>query len=253
MKIEALARTASESVSAGLAERRGPFFARTALVMLVCVLLSFPLTYYWPVASGTRAFSPVVHIHGALFFAWIFLYAWQTRLVATGRSTLHREIGLAGIALSTLLVPFGMAAAIHAARGRGASGDPLPFATTLYNVVDITLFAAFMIASIAAVTRHREWHRRFTYAAALCLVGPAISRWIVPYFSVPPISDFAPNILADLFLIALAVHDRRALGRIHPATFVAAVIMVPIHLASPAVSLSSGWNAIAPAIMALSP
>lgn len=70
--------------------------------------------------------------------------------------------------------------------------DPLPFATTLYNVVDITLFAVFMIASIAAVTRRREWHRRFTHAAALCVVGPAIS-------------------------------------------------------------LSAGWNAVAPAIMALSP
>lgn len=252
-KIDTLGDAVSITSSHALAQRRDPFFARTALVMLACVLLSFPLTYYWPVASATRAFAPLVHIHGAFFFAWMFLYARQTRLVATGRGALHREIGLAGIALSTVLVPLGIAAAIRAAEAREARGDPLPFATTLYNVVDIVLFAVLMVASIAAVTRHREWHRRFTYAAALCLVGPAISRWIVPYFSAPPVSDFAPNIVADLFLVALAVHDRRALGRIHPATIVATAIMVPIHLASPAISLGSGWNEVAPAILALSP
>lgn len=232
---------------------RDPFYARTALAMLACVLLSFPLTYFAPIATGSRSFVPIIHIHGALFFAWIGLYAWQARLVATGRTMRHRELGLAGIALSALMLPLGIAAAIHAARMRMARGDALPFASTLYNMVDILLFAAFMTAAIATVTRHREWHRRFTYAAALCLVGPAISRWILPYVSVPPFSDFAPNILADLFLIPLALHDRRVAGSIHPATLIAAAIMVPIHLASPAASLSSWWNGAAPALLALAP
>lgn len=232
-----------------LAERRDSFFANSALIMLACVILSFPLTYYWPVMSGRRTFAPLVHLHGAVFFAWMFLYVWQTRLVATGRTALHREIGLSGIALSTLLVTLGIAAAIHAAQGRSRHGDPLPFAVTFFNLMDMVLFTTFMTASIAAVIRHREWHRRLTYAAAVCLLAPAMARWTVPYLSIPPFSIVAPYIPDYVFLGALAVHDRRTLGGIHPATLVAAVIMVPVRVVSPWIAFGHTWNAVAPRIM----
>lgn len=230
---------------------RDPFFARSALVMLACVLLSFPLTYYTPIVTGSRHWAPLFHIHGAAFFGWMFLYAWQTHLAATGRVALHRELGLAGIALSAIMIPLGLAAAIMAARLRLAHGDPQPFAFTLYNMIDIGLFTAMMTASIASVTRHLDWHRRFTFAAALCLVGPAISRWFLPFPALPPLTDFGPNILADLFLLALMVHDRRTLGRIHPATVWVTAIMVPIHLVTPIFVDSAGWKAIAPVLLRL--
>ena len=238
-------------MSAIAAPPRGRFFGIAALAMLALVLASFPLTYYAPVATGARRFAPILHIHGIAFFAWMILYTWQAWLPSKGRTALHRELGLAGIALSALLVPLGLAATINAAARRAAAGDPQPFANSAYNLVDILLFALMMVAAIAAVTRHRDWHRRFAFAAAICLVGPALSRWILPYFSWPPVSDFAPNILADLFLVALALHDRRTAGRIHPATLWAAAILVPLHLVSPWIAHSAGWNALAPSLFAL--
>lgn len=238
-------------MTATAAPARSRFFGICALMMLAMVLLSFPLTYYAPMATGARRFAPILHIHGLAFFAWMILYAWQAWLPAKGRIALHRELGLAGIALSALLVPLGIAASIHAAARRAAAGDPMPFANSLYNAVDIALFAALMTAAIAAVTRHRDWHRRFVFAAALCLVGPAISRWIIPYFNWSPASDFAPNIIADLFLVALALHDRNQLGRVHPATLWSAAILVPIHLLTPMASRSAAWNALAPSLFAL--
>jgi len=132
-----------------------------------------------------------------------------------------------------------------------SQGDTHPFDFTLYNMVDLATFALMMIAAIAAVTRHPDWHRRFTFAAALCLVGPAISRRIIPLPQVFPISDMAPNILADLFLIALAMHDRRTLGRIHPATWWAVAALVPIHLAEPWIAGSAWWRSVAPGILRL--
>jgi hypothetical protein len=230
---------------------RGRFYANSALIMLAMVLLSFPLTYYGPFLSGSRHFSPFYHIHGLAFFAWIGLYAWQTHLVASGRTARHRELGLAGVALSALMVPLGVIMAIAAIHRRMAQGDPHPFDFTLYNMVDLATFALMMIAAIAAVTRHPDWHRRFTFAAALCLVGPAISRWIIPLPEVFPISDMAPNILADLFLVALAVHDRRTLGRIHPATWWAVAALVPIHLVEPWIAGSAWWRGVAPGILRL--
>ena len=42
-------------------------------------------------------------LHAAAFFAWIFLYAFQAHLVATGRTPRHRELGLAALLVSDLL------------------------------------------------------------------------------------------------------------------------------------------------------
>jgi len=131
---------------------RGRFYANSALVMLAAVLLAFPLTYYGPLLSGSRRFAPFYHVHGLAFFAWIGLYAWQTHLAASGRIARHREFGLAGIALSALMLPLGVIMAIAAIRHRMALGDPHPFDVTIYNIVDIATFSLMMIASIAAVT-----------------------------------------------------------------------------------------------------
>ena len=224
--------------------------------MLAMVLSAFPLSYFSPTLTGSRSFTPIYHIHGVVFFAWIGLYAWQTHLVASGRTARHRELGLAGIAISALMLPLGIMLAIAAIHRRIRAGNPHPYDNTLYNVLDLAAFTLLMIASIAAVTRHVQWHRRFTYGAAICLVGPAISRWFFgPWFiavpSLPPITDWAPNLTADLFLVPLIYYDCRALGRVHPATLWLCFTLVPIHLLTPFVAASEGWRALAPAITKL--
>ena len=217
--------------------------------MLAMVLASFPATYFAPILTGSARFAPVYHLHGIAFFAWIGLYAWQTHLVAAGRPARHRELGLWGFALSGMMVPLGFALAIAAIERRIANKDPNPFDFTLYNIVDILSFTVLMAASIAAVTRHIEWHRRFTFAAAVVLVGPAISRWFLAMPPLPPFTDFAPNFLADLFLVALAVHDHRTTGRIHPVTLACLIVLVPIHLLTPFVASSDWWRGVAPGLL----
>ena len=233
------------------ARARPQFFARSALVMLALVLASFSFTYFGPMVTGSRHFSIVLHLHGAAYFAWMLLYAWQARLVATGRVAKHREWGLAGIALSAIMVPLGVALAIAAARQRSAAGNPHPFDFTLFNVVDLVTFAMLMSAAIAAVTRHPQWHRRFAFGAALCLVGPSLSRWLRVIPEALPWTDLLPNLSADLFLVALVLHDRRVLGRVHPATWWVVAALVPIHVATPFLYQSEWWRALGPGIMAL--
>lgn len=228
---------------------RTQFFARTAMIMAVLALSSFPFTYFGPLVSGSRPFVALHHVHGAMFFAWLGLYVWQTRLAANGRIARHREIGLAGLVVTGTMIPLGWWLTLYAARARIERGDPHPFAFTFYNVVDLALFTLAMIGAIALVTRHIEWHRRFNYAAALNLVGPAISRWFIPLPARSPFTDFGPNILADLFLIPLAIHDYRQSGRIHPATIVVTIAMVPLHLVSPWIATSGWWEMIAPSIL----
>lgn len=235
--------------TAANARVRTQFFARTALLMAVLALSSFPFTYFGPLAVGSRQFVALHHIHGAMFFAWLGLYVWQTRLAASGKIARHREIGLAGLAVTGMMIPLGWWMALYAARARIALGKQHPFEFTFYNIVDLALFTLAMAGAIAAVSRHVEWHRRLNYAAALNLVGPAISRWFIPLPAWSPFTDFGPNILADLLLIPLAIHDYRQRGRIHPATVIVVVAMVPIHLISPWIATSEWWAQLAPGIL----
>lgn len=228
---------------------RSQFFARSAIVMAVMAISSFPFTYLMPWTTGSRHFVVLHHIHGLAFFAWLALYVWQTRLAASGRTARHREIGLAALMVSGAMIPLGWWLTLYAVRARMERGAGRPFEFALYNIVDLSLFALAIIAAVLTVTRKIDWHRRFMFAAALNLLGAAVSRWFMPLPVWPPVTDFGPNILADLFLIALAVHDRKTLGRIHPATIIAALAMVPLHLAEPWIASSEWWNQIAPAML----
>lgn len=128
------------------------FFAKSAIVMAAIVLLSFPLTYYLPVVTASRQFHLLHHVHGIACFAWFGLFVWQTQLVASGRIARHREIGLMGFALTAAIIPLGFWMAQRAAEVRMADGAARPYEFTWFNVVDISLFAALMLASIALVT-----------------------------------------------------------------------------------------------------
>lgn len=230
---------------------RSQFFARTSLAMLVLVLASFSFTYFWPIVTRSRPFPIVFHLHAAAFFAWMLLYCWQSRLVATGRVARHREWGLAGIALSAAMVPLGVAMAIAGARRRMAAGIPHPFDSTLFNVVDLGTFAILMTVAIVAVTRHPLWHRRFVFGAAICLLGPSLSRWLRVIPEATPWTDLLPNLCAELFLVALMIHDRRMLGRVHPATWWVIGLLVPINVATPFLIATDWWRNLGPGIMAL--
>ena len=228
---------------------RPQFFARTALVMAVIVVLSFPVTYYFPVATGSGKFHTLHHVHSLAFFAWFGLYVWQTQLVARGQIARHREIGLAGAALTGAMVPLGYWMAQRGAERRlGTMEHPYEF--TWFNLVDITLFTVLMIAAIVLVTRHKEWHRRFVFVAALCLVAPAATRWTlrVPGFDAFFL-DIASYLVMYPFLIALALFDWRALGKLHPATLTSIALLLPFQISGAWIARSDWWNAAASSLI----
>ena len=228
--------------------RGSRFFAVTAILIALLVLLSFPITYFIPLATGSKSFTLLRHLHGLAFFAWIGLYVIQTRLVRTGNVRLHRELGIAGVALAGAMLPLGLWQAVTAAGERQAMGAALPFEFSIYNLVDILVFTTAFGWAVYEATRRIEWHRRLVFIAALNLFGPAFSRVIFLLPTPYPWSDMAPNLVADSLLIALALHDRRKLGSVHSVTLWAALILIPFHAVEPLIARSDLWNAVAPAL-----
>ena len=230
------------------AARGSRFFSTSAVLIAALVVLSFTLTYFTPLATGSKRFTLLRHLHGLAFFAWIGLYVVQTRLVRAGNLRLHRELGIAGVALAGAMLPLGLWQAVTSAGERQARGLAQPFEFSIYNLVDILVFSTLFGWAIFAASRRIEWHRRLMFIAALNLFGPAFSRIV---FLVPmpfPWSDMTPNLVADAVLIVLALHDRRQLGRVHPATLWAALILIPFHVIEPLIARSQAWNSVAPVL-----
>jgi hypothetical protein len=226
------------------------FFAWSAMLMGIIVVLSFPLTYFVPVLTGSKQFHWLHHAHGLAFFAWFGLYVIQTQLAATGKMARHREFGLLGFTLTGAVILLGYWMTQRATEIRLASGMANPYEFAYYNFIDISLFSVFMLGAIVLVTKKQEWHRRLTFAAALCLVIPAATRWTLklPYFDAFTV-DILVYLLFYPFLLALMMYDRRTIQRIHPATIVLIAILVPLQTSAAWVARSNWWNTLGPSLI----
>lgn len=225
------------------------YFARVSWIMLASVILAFAYTYFVPLATGTGQFIWLRHLHGLAFFAFMGLYVWQSQLVAAGKVVKHRSLGLFGLALAGAMVPLGVWMFLTSTHERVAAAQPDPYYLSFFSLFDIASFAALIVAAVATAMKKTDWHKRYMYAAAIALVGPAISRWFIFIPAAPPWTDMGPNLLADLLFIPLALHDRKLLGRIHPATLIAAVAIVPMHVLEPWIAASAWWRELGPRLL----
>jgi len=139
------------------------------------------------------------YVHGTAFAAWMVLLVVQTRLVAAGRTDVHRKLGVFGAVLAAAMVVLGTVGALTAAgRATGFVGIPVPRLQFL------------------AILKRRDLqsHKRLMVIATVNLITAGWARW-------PGVNTLGPLAyfgLTDLFLVALVIWDLRTLGRPHPVT-----------------------------------
>lgn len=223
------------------------FYGGMAAALGLTVLAGFAPTYYSRFLEGGPTatlsggpFTRLVHVHGALFTAWILLFVVQTALVASRKVAMHRRLGIAGAVLAAGMVVTGTLVAIAtAARGSSAAGMT-PLAFLVIPLFDMVLFATFV--TIALIRRRdREAHKRLMLLAYISIVTAAVAR--LP--GVLPLGPPAFFGLSFLFVIAAAIYDFVTRGRVHRAylwggAFI--LISVPVRLA---ISSTAAWRAVA--------
>jgi hypothetical protein len=226
------------------------FYSTIAIAMGLTVFSGFASTYYLRFFSGGPSatlsggpFTALVHLHGALFSAWVLLFVVQTALVASRRVAVHRRLGIAGAVLAAGMVVAGTSTAIAtAARGAAPPGvDPLAF--LVIPLFDMVLFAAFVTAALA-LRRNKEAHKRLMLLAYVSIVVAAVAR-LPGVLTIGPLGFFG---LSFLFVVAGAIYDVVSRRRVHRAYLwggAAFVLSVPLRLA---VSSTGAWRAFAEAL-----
>src|SRR5437899_10694666 len=115
--------------------------------MLITVFIGFARSYFLAGVFRAPLPSPIIHIHGAAFAAWILLLVTQTSLVAAGRTDIHRRLGIAGFILGCLMVILGVMASTDSLLRHAGQLDPFgrdPKSFYLVPMSDMLLFATFI-------------------------------------------------------------------------------------------------------------
>lgn len=209
------------AVRTGRRTRR--FYVGMALAMLITVFIGFSRSYYLKPWYGTPELSTLLHLHGLLFTTWVVFFLVQTILVASGRTYLHRRMGIGGAVLAALVVIVGMAVAITRV-STGVSPIPgvPPLAFLAIPFFDMVVFAILVSAAIY-LRRRLEAHKRLMTLAMITLLAAPIARIQFPFLPSGPLTFFG---LADLFILAILAFDLVTRRKVHPATIWGGLLIV---------------------------
>jgi hypothetical protein len=186
------------------------FHVGIAAFVVAFTFIAFTATYWAPMTDGSLQLHAAVHVHAALFFVWTLFYLGQTVLASRGRILLHRELGMAGIALAGLMVFSGvLVVVVNLASAMGAPRERVVVGTSILAITAMILFTAYMTAAIVNI-RRPEWHKRLMVLATFSLLQAVVARYVllVPDL-IQPQRALISAIIVDLML---AVVTRASTG-----------------------------------------
>jgi hypothetical protein len=219
------------------------FFSSAALLILAAVFAGFARTYY--LAGVFRAPLPdlLIHIHGAVFSAWILLLITQTSFVAAGRVDLHRRLGLLGFSLACLMLILGLMAAVDELVRHSGPGMNLEHARAIFTLplTDMTVFSTLLYFGF----RYRfnpSAHKRLMLIATVTILDAAIVRWPIPasWWHLQ-----AAQICSYMFLVLLAGYDLWSTGRIHRVTLWASTLLIVLQEVRIPIGRTAVWQSFA--------
>jgi len=220
----------------------GRFYLAMAWAGALIATTGFLRRYFLPLAAGSFHAPAIVHLHGIINFAWVAFVIVQATLVATGRTPLHRSLGMAGIALGTLLVFTASELAILQLARELNEGGPSPrqFVATLLSLpLLVTGLLGFGFANVV----RPEIHKRLMILASFVVLTPALARIIQlidASLSRMARNDLAGLVSDGLILIAVA-YDTKTRGKPHPAYLVGGACIVFVQLATLSIRSTGAW------------
>ena len=221
------------------------FFTGMGLFVAVAVFAGFARTYYlahWLTPPARMPeMTPVLHVHAIVFTVWTCLMVVQPALIAAGRVSLHRRLGVGGAVVAVLVWASGNLAAVEAIEaGYKGLGDPYAFyAVTFFSIQAFGIIAALGIAS----RRRAETHKRLMLLSSAAILEAAVGR--LPLRLVVEAAPFSFYAGADLVIAAGIAYDLASRGRVHPVWLWGGGLLVASQGLRVAIMHTGPWLAFA--------
>lgn len=220
------------------------FYTGMAVVFLFVVFAGFARSYYLKPYFGTPpAMTPLLHLHGLIFSAWLVLLLAQTLLVAAKRTRIHMRLGIAGGALAALMILVGTYTAVVRAKiveVPPGSASPLIFLTIPLG--DMLVFA-LLVGAAFHYRRRPDAHKRLMLLATVAILPAAVAR--LPFDFIQQVGPLAFFGLTDLFVLVMLAYDTLARGRPHRATVLGGLLLVASHPLRLSVGHTQAWLSFA--------
>jgi hypothetical protein len=167
----------------------------------------------------------------------------QVRLVATGRTAIHRKLGLAGIGVAAMLVFVGVDLAITSVR---EGFTPVPqISPLMFLAMPLGEAVTFVVLFTAAILFRRKpaIHKRLVLVATLSMLTPAVARIAMQSGlpAIPPVF-FA---MTDLLIIGAIAWDWARNHRLHPAFVAAFATVLFFQVGRLLVARTEAWTQVA--------
>jgi hypothetical protein len=203
------------------------FFVKFAIFLAVLIVVGFAQH----AALGRvnlATVPPWIHLHGLLMLSWLGLFVTQNRLAGSGNLALHRKLGWISAYLVVAIVALGCFSGIMAIKRHTV---PMFFTDAYFLALTQTGAVVFGGMVYAAVTRRTqtEYHRRLLMGATIMITEPAFGR-LLPMPLMVGWGEWVVLAIQLGMIGVIALHDRRVLGRIHPATATAGAIIAMSHV-----------------------
>jgi hypothetical protein len=192
------------------------------------------------IRTAAPAYHPLVHVHAAVFVAWLVLLTTQIFLIRVRRVALHRRLGMAAAYMVPAMLVLGAAAAwaVHIQRYTPEHPGTAFFSIELGSLLTFGVLAGAGLWRRAAPSAHK----RLMLLSTLSLSSAGFARlW-----------DFLFNefyLAADLLILALGLHDLVRHRRLHPAYLAGTGWILATELAATGLYFSPAWRAFAPALI----
>jgi len=226
------AATALPATPSQATRRRRLFFPAMALLMAAAVMAGFWNTLYRP----PEPLRPYLLVHGIVVSAWFALFATQTLLVASGRTALHRKLGVLWLFLAAAVVATALYTMLQMPENWRRAGIDIDARRGLIGLVfwgDAGALVAFVTLLWRAVRKRTrpDAHKRLMLLAMFSIMSPALVR----VAGLPVFSGFDGVLLTIVGLLALGAtlvaYDFVTLRRVHRETLWGVPYFLVVHLA----------------------
>ena len=217
------------------------FFVIMASAVIATVFAGFAPTFYLRSSfPQDRPMSVLLHVHGIVFSTWVTVFLVQTLLIARGSRRLHQRLGWIAVGIAATMVILVMAAMIEQLRRVG--GFPPPPLALALSAFDIIVFA-ILIGTAICYRKQPDWHKRFMLSATILLLGAPMFRVVIHYVGITDMSKvgIVSTLLVDAFFLPCFAYDLVTRRRIHPAYFVALMLIVLDQVAQVKVVTWEPW------------
>jgi hypothetical protein len=183
----------------------------------------------------------LIHVHGAVFTAWMVLLLVQSALIVTGNLKVHRKLGMAGFGLALAMVGLGVSAGIDQLRRMHSPPGIDPYTFLMIPLSGILYFAVAVYFAYR-MRMKPELHKRLILIATIGIAEAGVARWPIDAIQqYPPVGE----LVLLVFLLLVVAFDLVSLRRVSKATIWAGGALVVLHVVRMPIAGTAAWQGFA--------